>query len=48
MDLSWLWNGFLIFCFFGLMLLVMFLTDEGLEWLKKQWNKKFNSLEVFK
>lgn len=48
MDLAWVWYGFLVIVCMFLMLGVMWLTDEGLEWLKKQWNKKFNSLEVFK
>jgi len=44
MDLLWLWYGFLIITFMGLMLGVMWLADKSIEHAQKVWDKVFKPL----
>lgn len=43
MDLSWVWYGVIIIACMFLMLGVMWITDEGLNWLKENLFNKIGA-----
>ncbi len=57
MDLSWLWNGFLIFCFFGFIILLILVfvnyiidikikqLDSSFKYYYKEYSKRLKELK---